>query len=588
MACSYALPNGDLCPTQNVPDPTGDNQDFCAFHVPLDEKSQWTKDAQNKFTNYMTHGEHTRSGKLIGAQIPDWFDFNRVQWPPDQVDLSHSIVDGDVAFTNRGGTMNLQQSYISGGLTFSNCKLTGTELSGIEVNNATTLQRTKAGPFTAIRAKFLGGLSLKDACNLVSPNFSGAEFGTEGEDGIAFSATKQTEFSGESSNFHGCTMWAMARLDMSFQTTIVDFARSEFFSDATFVEATFCNQSADAKVSFDAARFLKSCSFKNAVFYGPATLRDLEISDVFNIEGANFTCPVSISANSKFNRISAEGAHFNNFELSGVMTNIVDFRRATFHAPAKFKGRFKSKALFADAVFQHHLELSDVIFEKTADFSTTKNLSFRSVSAERTKFNGNSNFDNRVFEREVSFDDAVFEVAPRFYGATLHPSITFGDIHKFKDVSKAAIKRYQTLRHKCEELRSRHEEGMFHSLEQRARCKSKTMPRTDRFFSVLYDLVSVYGTSLFRPIFALLVVWGLFTLFFALDATNWRIEFDAPIDWSEVGKAGLSSASNIFTPFYKFRQSGGWEAASYLGQSLISVPLIAVFILGLRWRFRRG
>ena len=120
------------------------------------------------------------------------------------------------------------------------------------------------------------------------------------------------------------------------------------------------------------------------------------------------------------------------------------------------------------------------------------------------------------------------------------------------------------------------------------RMASKTMPKTDRLFSILYDFVSVYGISLLRPIVALVVIWGAFAVLFALGATSWRLDPSAAIDWQELGQAALTSASNIFAPFYNFRQSQGWEAAAYLGQSLLSIPLIAVFILALRWRFRRG
>ncbi len=51
MHCTYIRPDGEPCKTSQVVDPTGANEDFCAFHVPLKEKESWEKDARDKFAN---------------------------------------------------------------------------------------------------------------------------------------------------------------------------------------------------------------------------------------------------------------------------------------------------------------------------------------------------------------------------------------------------------------------------------------------------------------------------------------------------------------------------------------------------------
>lgn len=588
MFCTYIRPDGEPCQTSNVVDPTRSNENYCAFHVPLDEKENWPTNARDVFMNYLLHGVQRTHGELCGAVIPAWVDFQRIPWHHDKADLSAAIIDTDVMFHNRGGVMKFDGAKISGSLTLSNCKLDGLYMNGLVVQKKTTVQETKTGKLSATRAKFLGGLLFASNCDSRDPDFSSSEFGSAGQDDSAIQAAPKTLFSGQISRFSDCVMWGVAHMSMRLETLVVDFARSTFEEDANFVGTKLGTGAGKGAISFDSARFLKNASFQQAQFRAPTTFRDIELGGDLKLESAQFHQPSTITTSSGFKSISATAAVFHNFSLSGRVSGNADFRSARFNSPVKIEGQFDGHAFFRDAHFVGHLDISGVRFNKTADFSTSGDASFSSLSAESATFNGDVSFEHRIFGQETSFSGTTFQVAPRFFGANLHASTTFGEIGNFRDVSKQAIKRYQALRHKCEELRSRHEEGIFHALEQRARCKSGEMPKIDRAFSVLYDFAAVYGTSLSRPIWGLFLVWTICTLLFALAAVSWNIDPQTHIDWMGMGDAALNSATNIFAPFYQFRQSSGWPAAAHLMQSLVAVPLIAVFLLALRWRFRRG
>lgn len=586
MACNFDRPDQSPCPYATYVDPTGKNADLCAFHIPNSEKNQWPVNARSRFKQYLINGVRQTNGDLVGAQIPSWINLGQIPWESDIFDFTGAVIDSSISFNDKRGSISLKDATVNGSLTLTNCRLDTLRIDGLTIHQECDLNGTSANIFSACRSRFLLGLKLSGNTKLKDPRFQSTIFGAEGVDSLSLEAAQSVKFYGTKTDFGECAFWGPASLSFKMQTDEVDFRGTEFHGAATFNHAEFGNGL--GLICFDLAQFHSGASFLSSNFREPVSFRDISAKGTLDLSGSHFTNASTISGAEDFQSILARNTTFHNLTISGVFAEVADFTQTRFAGPLQFRSTFKKDAFFTDAQFDGYADFDECTFSGLASFSTSQDLHFKSISFESAIFNGEVSFEHRRFREETSFRRARFKLAPRFYYAELHPSITFGGIMYFEDVSKDAVKRYQALRQKCEKLRSRHEEGIFHALEQRARCKSGELPRTDQFFSSMYDTVALYGTSLSRPIIGLFFVWLASTILLALVRSHWYVDFGATINWPLVGSSALSSARNIFAPFYQFRLSLSWVAIVHLVESLLSVPLLAVFLLALRWRFRRG
>ena len=284
-----------------------------------------------------------------------------------------------------------------------------------------------------------------------------------------------------------------------------------------------------------------------------------------------------------------------------------EFGSATFAGYANFSNsRFSGNAVFTDSNFQRGASWENATFSGAFIFHRMTEAVPLVADFSGCRFNGSVSFCNRPLASGTSFTHAIFGGLPNFFDCSIHSSIDFSTV-KFKYTGADARAAYAELRRKMEDRRDRVQQGTFHALEKR--CERRTLPRFsfDRFISWLYDATSAYGISIVRSL-----VWLAGLTFFSagvyaklfhvadpeLVATLWCD------DWAHFISTVFSfSLQQVLHPFTIW--AGKYEPiAPIIGvalteyplvlrltaamQSLLAFGLIAVFLISIRWRYRRG
>ena len=403
-----------------------------------------------------------------------------------------------------------------------------------------------AGPITVF-----DGLNFKNA----DVSFRSAQF-TGGS--ASFVATA---FSGGTANFE----------DTKFTGGAVNFARAQFSGgEANFNKTDFSGGDA----VFRSAQFSGGGAyFQRALFSGGHA----------HFDGAEF---------------SGGSADFEGAEFPG---HVADFQNA------KFSGAYVSfrDAKFFDAVaFFAGAEFSDTVYfdrssAPSADGQTSN--TFRSAHFHDATFNADVWFNNQSFLCKTSFDDTTFGRAPEFHGCALHQDTTFPPLENFKDTqTERAAHAYRTLRLAMKQQEAHEEEAMFWALEQRSKRNNLDLKKPKNWLpwalSWGYDLLSNYGLNAGLPV-RWLGGWVVYsTVIYACAAGS--LEKLAGVNhW--LGALGFSIAQ-MARPFFIWGDYDGTDIKAALGSnefsflikmlatvdSIVSLTLVALFILAVRRRFR--
>ena len=304
-------------------------------------------------------------------------------------------------------------------------------------------------------------------------------------------------------------------------------------------------------------------------------------------------------------------ARFSEVRFSGFAF----FEKAQFSDTAYFeKAQFNRAAQFAEAQFSGHAVFNDAQFRGDADFSGAPSAGnggddgearglgdrFHFAIFTGARFGGGARFTNRRFLEKTDFRGAIFSTAPEFHNCILHQDTVFPGEENFQDRSGKAAPAYRTLKLAMEQLRARDEEAMFHALELECRRKHPDTPLSVKVFSLLYEWAADYGRSFMRPLCRLLGFYGVFFLIYLAAFTSNPVPWDIPITWDIAAGVGRFTVAQVVRPFSALTLTEGVTVGSEsvevsLGlaclaaiQSVLSLGLIALFILALRRRFRMG
>ncbi len=373
--------------------------------------------------------------------------------------------------------------------------------------------------------------------------------------------------------------------------------------DGEFGEVSFISAQFSGDVIFHHAQFSRDANFNDAQFSGNVFFPDAQFS-----RGADFS-------DAQFSR----GANFADAQFSDfAVFDKARFRKHAFFSGVKFSGsahfrnaQFSDIAYFRNAQFSRSAGFEDAQFSGATDFSTTangdRNRTVQQIDFRRCHFHGNANFANREFQSSTDFSDTTFEGLATFHGCHLHQDTNF-DGTVFKDTSSpGAARAYRTLRLTMEQHRARLEEGRFYALEQKALRHKSDIPRTYKLFSRLYEITSDYGRSALRPLACLATTTAAAALIYMHVLIPFLTVNDGGIPPGDVlvatlGKCVDFSTTQVVRPFSAWSRFGMDGLASLtthhaplvivrvlaLIQSLVSAALIGLFVLAVRWRFRRG
>lgn len=154
---------------------------------------------------------------------------------------------------------------------------------------------------------------------------------------------------------------------------------------------------------------------------------------------------------------------------------------------------------------------------------------------------------------------------------------------------------YRDWREWFSEIGDKDNEAFFYALEKRSQRRGLPLGLT-RGFSASYDALSGYGQSFVRPL-----MWFFLAQFIAGIVYAWRSPFfdirpaaDATIPaftLAQLAKPfellGLRLHSELVVSVIGNNVAPGWALGTFV-HSIVSLFLLTLFVLALRWRFRRS
>lgn len=334
--------------------------------------------------------------------------------------------------------------------------------------------------------------------------------------------------------------------------------------------------------------------------------------------GVVFPGPVDFTGSTLPDRLSFDSAHFSDTaRFKGVTFGKrtwfdsarfslgADFREAKFRRVSFNHVRFIQDARFDRAEFHHIATFREAKFLSVANFGGAIETdepaaySFRRCEFDGAEFQGRSTFNYRRFFDTASFQGAKFTQAPEFHNCVLHPDMDFSNL-RFPSVEPywgAARRHYRTLKKLMGEIQSRDDEAMFYAREQKCLRKLKETPSWVKLLSVMYAVTSDYGQSALRPFVWLLATTSIFSIIYVY------VQFAVLVGHNALGSPLGFAVEQIVRPFAilmsGYKSERQWVTAALEAypfwvpffatvQSIISLGLLALLFLALRWRFRRG
>lgn len=210
---------------------------------------------------------------------------------------------------------------------------------------------------------------------------------------------------------------------------------------------------------------------------------------------------------------------------------------------------------------------------------------------------GKSYFHGRIIHNSVDFGQTHFDSPPEFYNAEIPHGSIFPDSSFFRvSGTDSSISAFRALRLHMEEQRNRELEGEFFYLEQKSILKKDRNAGKINIFRYLYGMVSDFGINSIKPVIILFLSGLSFALLYALIVSP-KISIQLPIDFELLSRSLHFSIKQIAQPFWSLRDLAPLmdkevktHPIVYLAivQSFISLICIALTVLAIRWRFKRG
>ena len=377
-------------------------------------------------------------------------------------------------------------------------------------------------------------------------------------------------------------------------------------------------------VSFNEAVFLGDASFEDTEFNGIAEFYDTIFNGIVEFYSTTFNCNAMFIETEFRQRVDFLGSLFHgitNFD-SAKFREWTDFEGTEYYGAAFFrntffkyalfgKSKFNESVTFEDAVFKNGLTIREAEFNNHADFGFSghthrnaekienydnqRNNCISFLNASNAVFKSKVTFHDRNFTAWVDFSNCIFHKAPQFFGSILHHDTNF-EKATFLGISSTSARMYRVLKQSMGNILAHREEAMFYALEQKCIRKNRNVSPSIRFFSWLYEKTSNYGQSVSRPFYVGFIVILTFTLIYSILGARWSGLLPS-ISWSLFVNSLLFTIKQSVSPFRVWLE--GSTPAWYQGdlqllqfiatiQSLLILSIFTVFLLALRWNFKRG
>lgn len=259
------------------------------------------------------------------------------------------------------------------------------------------------------------------------------------------------------------------------------------------------------------------------------------------------------------------------------------FDRSTFHGTANLISHASQPFFVRECRFKGDVSL---------DLSETKEIDCSGCHFDAAVRVNTNNAGYRLL-----FRDCSFAKVPRFSvsGSTkISQSVDFTGARFLATAFGPADEgMFREIRNAFHTNRDREHEGMFYALEKRAHRLNLPLPSRwmARSLSAVYDWTSAYGQSFERALVAFVLVQILFAAIYSGIAGGFGGTFDECV--------ARFTLAQVVKPFevLSLRQSGASVCGSQLDgfavavlalvHSVLSLATVALFLLAVRWRFRR-
>lgn len=267
------------------------------------------------------------------------------------------------------------------------------------------------------------------------------------------------------------------------------------------------------------------------------------------------------------------------FNMRDCSLNYSDTRAEFEIINHNFKGCFTIDDCSILAKFRIHR----CVFQDEFHVTGTK-LGFRIIPPE---------FTQCTFSSLTNFADTIFCRAPRFDGSELYQQTIFPDLKGFSifDVTAKSplsidIASIQLLKAKSSELLNRRQQAMFFTLEQKLLAKSGSLKRAEKVIAWCYRECSEYGTDMAKPLILLLLFSVTFMCLFVLMGAKLNDSLTV------IESSLILTIQDTLLPLKALPTIAETTASTFMYiasvvQSLVSLVLIALFALTVRWSFKR-
>lgn len=402
------------------------------------------------------------------------------------------------------------------------------------------------------------------------------------------------------SSFKGATFNGVTKFNRAKFSREVDFSNTKFnhpahfynthfFDDANFIETEFERGSI-----LEIAQFHKEANFRKAIFLG-----NIKFADATFMRRAYFSEAI-------FNGET-------NFDRS-KFTQEVDFSVAKFLGSATFRHvHFHDHTTFVAAIFGDHIEFTNIESRGSITFDGFNKMQFAGMARfTDSKFFGPASFRNRIFSQvsywtnsefhsTTSFLGCDFFEPPNFHGAQFHEDTNWTDT-AFKQGNETspqdATRSWRVLRQAMIEIHDYENELRFFAYELRAKQRYVGISRRALYFA--YQLLSNYGQSVARPIYALaalslsaLISYGWIGFCWNSCQCQWKhienqlpelISFTISSGLPFIGQSRL--AAELATKLTSKEDMLAWLYIASAFHGILSAIFIFLVLLGIRNRLR--
>lgn len=359
-------------------------------------------------------------------------------------------------------------------------------------------------------------------------------------------------------------------LSVSFRNAMFidfcDFSQLRFYSGADFANSIFYEGAKFDGVSFSGEALFDSLNmfgpgyFRGAVFYGRVSFAFSTFVGDINFRGARFLSESSFNDISFFGKAIFSSVVFLRRALFGGVKFIrsANFKNSTFKEYVDFSGEFRSFGNFGSAIFEGAVSFRSIIYEPEREFSG---------AFYGARFLGVADFSGAVGEGQggrmvAAFAQAQFEKAliledgldgrhgQRFYRSLLAKTRVGDAGVKSSNAAFAALESgCRTVKIAMGRARDEVREQAYYRLQLRARQQRSDVGLGEKIVGWIYGVASDFGSSLWRPLVALLLVTifsGYMYAFWAVSLTSGRL---VPLPGRDSVFEGQGVALSALRPF---------------------------------------